>query len=426
MVPETFSLTIEKLGAQGDGIGNHDGQPVFVPLTVPGDDVTVSVKEKKRGGIYAELVSIDKPSALRGEPVCQHFGSCGGCQLQHLNDALYQNWIKERLLMALSQHGLDDVPVSSPVITSVGSRRRVALKALKTAAGVLIGFSEKNSHRVIDIQECAVTLPVITALLPHLRTLLADLLPKRGLGTLHITQTAVGLDVLIDAMAKLDLAARERLVAFANQHDLAALHWQNDSFLDPIAIRREPVMRFGGVNVPLPPASFVQASTEGENALVQAVVAACEGYGRVADLFCGLGTFTFPLAEAHQVLAVEGAKGALDSLESGRNASQRMGPKLKQIVSKHRDLFRRPLTPKELEGFDVVVIDPPRAGAVEQMKNIASSHVKRVVAVSCNPNTFARDARLLVDGGFVFESLLPVDQFLWSSHLELVGVFTRA
>lgn len=164
---------------------------------------------------------------------------------------------------------------------------------------------------------------------------------------------------------------------------------------------------------------------EGENALVCAVLDACKGYGRVADLFCGLGTFTFPLARIHQVLAAEGAKTAINALESGRNASQRVGPRLKQIVTKHRDLFRRPLMAKELEGFDAVVIDPPRAGAIEQMKNIATSNVKRVVAVSCNPNTFARDARLLVDGGFVFESVLPVDQFLWSPHLELVGVFTR-
>jgi len=237
----------------------------------------------------------------------------------------------------------------------------------------------------------------------------------------HITLTATGLDLLIDAPMELDLSARELFVAFANKHDVAAIHWRDQGFLDPVIIRREPMMNLSDVRVPLAPAAFIQATAEGEAALVQEVIAACEGYGRVADLFCGVGTFTFPLAKRHQILAVEGAKQALLALQAGAN--QATG--LKQIIAKHRDLYRRPLTPKELSAFDAVVFDPPRAGAKEQVAELAQSTVKRIVAVSCNPNTFSRDARTLVDGGYVLEKAIPVDQFLWSPHLELVGIFTR-
>lgn len=423
--PDIFSVMIDKVGAQGDGVGMYENMPVYVPMTVAGDAVTVRVKERKKSGIDAELVSIDKPSKNRREPPCKHFGECGGCQLQHLDNDFYAAWGRERLLFALKQHGFEDIHVKEPVISSVYSRRRVAFKALKTIDGLIIGFSQKHSHRIIDIQECYIASGAIMALLPDLRRLLIDVLPQKGLATLHITEASNGLDVLIDCSLELDLNARERLVSFADQHDIAALHWQNNSFLDPVAIRRAPTMSLGGVDVPLPSAGFIQATAEGEVALVSAVTAACDGFARVADLFCGLGTFTFPLAANHQVLAVEGAKTAIESLEAGRNAAQRTGPKLKQIVTRHRDLFRRPLTADEFSGFDAVVIDPPRAGALTQMQQLANSGVKRVVSVSCNPNTFARDARILAEGGFTLERILPVDQFLWSSHMELVGVFTK-
>ncbi|WP_262695450.1 23S rRNA (uracil(1939)-C(5))-methyltransferase RlmD [Kordiimonas aquimaris] len=422
---ETLKLTIESVGAQGDGVGTHEGMPVYVPMTVTGDKVTVEVAERKRGAVNAVLASIDSPSADRRKPECQHFGACGGCQLQHLGDGFYINWSKERLVRSLGQHGFEGINILEPVVTGSRSRRRVAFKALNTASGVVIGFTQKQSHRIVHVVECPITRSGIMQLLPDLRVLLHKLLPQRGLATLHITETASGLDMLIEGVAELDLDARESLVRFAETHDLAALHWQNESFLDPVAIRREPIMNFDRVKVTIPPAAFVQATLEGEKALVDAVVSACDGYRRVADLFCGLGTFTFPLAHNHQVLAIEGAKAALSSLELARNNAQRIGPKLKQIVTKHRDLFRRPMTTTELTGFDAVVIDPPRAGAIEQMRTLATSSVKRIVAVSCNPNTFARDARILVDGGYRLDSVLPVDQFLWSSHLELVAVFTK-
>jgi len=424
-VPETISVTIDRLGAQGDGIGEYEGVPVYVPFALPGERVTVSVSEKKRGGLYTQLVSVNQPSASRREPECKHFGSCGGCQLQHLDTGYYQQWIRHRAGMALSQHGFEDVTILEPFFAPVASRRRAAFKVHKGGSGVVLGFSAKNSHQIINLSECPVSSNAIMQILPALKRLLNRVLPARSVATVYCTAASNGLDILVDSNLKLDLQARELLADFAETHDIAGLHWQQDGFMDPVAIRREPVMDFAGVKVPLPPASFIQVSAACESAMVAHVVDACKGYGRVADLFCGIGTFSFPLAHDHQLLAVEGAQAAIQSLELARNASTAQGVRLKQIVTKHRDLFRRPLTAAELAGFEAVVIDPPRAGAQAQMAELAKSSVERIVSVSCNPNTFARDARILADGGYALDSVFPVDQFLWSSHLELVGVFAK-
>lgn len=424
-MPDILTVTINRLGAQGDGIGEHEGLPVYVPGALPDELVSVRVIEKKRGGLYAKLESVEKPAWQRSEPDCKHFEKCGGCQLQHLNDDFYQNWIAERASLALGQHGFDAVKVLEPVFAPRGGRRRVSFKVHKGGSGLVLGFNAKNSHQIVSLDECPVTTPAILQIVPQLKAALSKVLPARSLATVHCTVASNGLDILIDAPLSLDLAARELLANFADTLDIASLHWQQDGFMDPVSIRREPVMNFAGVKVPFPPASFIQASAYCEQAMVDHVVAACDGYGRVADLFCGLGTFSFPLALKHQVLAIEGAQQPLKCLEAGRNFSTAKGVKLKQIVSKHRDLFRRPLSATELSGFEAVVIDPPRAGAQAQMTEIAQSTVHRVVSVSCNPNTFARDARILADGGYRLDSILPVDQFLWSSHLEVVGVFTR-
>lgn len=421
MATEMFELPINALGAQGDGVGERDGTPVFVPGSMPGDLVKAAARETRRNGIYADLVDIIEESPDRQPAPCQHFGACGGCQLQFMREDVYAGWVKDRMAMALAHHGFDAALVRDPVITPAETRRRVALKALKVASGVVLGFNQRQSHQIVDVKACPVTRRELTSLFAPLRELLASLLDQRMAATVHLTLTASGVDMLVDAPKQLDLPAREALVAFANDHDIASLHWQDQGFLDPVAIRREPVMNLSGYRVPLPPASFIQASEEGEAALVGAVVEACAGYGRVADLFSGIGTFTFPLAKDHQVLAAEGAKAALDALQAGAN----IAAGLKQVIVKHRDLFRRPLSAKELEIFDAVVFDPPRAGAKEQVAELAKSSVKRIVGVSCNPNTFSRDARTLADGGYQLEYVLPVDQFLWSPHMELVGVFTR-
>ncbi len=418
---EIFDVEITSLGAQGDGVGEREGTPVFVPGTVPGDVARVAAKDVRRNGIYADLLEVTQESPDRTAPACRHFGTCGGCQLQFLKADVYAAWVKDRTAMALAHHGFDAALVKDPIITPAESRRRVALKALRVASGVVLGFNERQSHQIVDVTECPIARPELTRLFEPLRALLAAILPQRMAATVHMTVTASGVDLLVDAAKALDLADREALVDFANTHDIAAVHWQDQGFLDPVAIRREAVMDFCGARVPLPPAAFIQASDEGEAALVKAVVDACAGYGRVADLFSGIGTFTFPLARDHQVLAAEGAKNALDAMQAAANVATGF----KQIVPKHRDLFRRPLSTKELEMFEAVVFDPPRAGAKDQVEQLAGSTVSRIVAVSCNPNTFSRDARTLADGGYELESVQPVDQFLWSPHMELVGIFSR-
>ncbi|WP_262689511.1 23S rRNA (uracil(1939)-C(5))-methyltransferase RlmD [Kordiimonas aestuarii] len=421
MAADILEVTITSIGAQGDGIASHDGVPVFVPFAMPGDVARVIVKDKRRNGIYSELLEIVSESESRRAPVCAYFGACGGCQLQYMDAKTYSGWVKNRAVLALKQHGFDDVPVLDPVITPPASRRRVALKALKVAAGVVLGFNERQSHQIVDVTACPVTREELTALFEPLRRVLDAVFEAKMAATVHMTLTASGVDMMIDAPMALGLAARERLVEFAHSQDVASLHWRDQGFLDPVAIRREPVMDFAGVKVPLPPAAFIQATDEGEAALVKAVVDGCRGFGRVADLFSGIGTFTLPLAREHQVMAAEGARDALDALKAG----VLVAPDLKQVITRHRDLFRQPISATELEKVDAVVFDPPRAGAAAQVAEVAKSDVKRVVAVSCNPNTFSRDARTLADSGYVLEGVLPVDQFLWSSHLELVGTFTR-
>jgi len=420
-VTETIEVKITALGAQGDGIGDYDGDPVFVPGTTAGDLVRVEIGEKKKNGYYATIEELIEPSQNRAEPVCKHFGKCGGCQLQFLKPEAYGEWISERAVSSLAHQGVSVGELLDPVICAPHTRRRVSMKALNLPGRLILGFSERQSHQLVDVGECPVTCGEITSLLPALRAALQGVLKVRMNADVHLTYTATGVDILVDAAMELDLAAREGLVGFANDQDIAAIHWRDQGFLDPVIIRREPMMDFSGIRAPLSPAAFIQATADGEASLVNAVLAACEGYGRVADLFCGMGTFTFPLAKKHQTLAVEGSKQPLDALKAGLNQAQG----LKQVITLHRDLYRRPMSSDELSAFDAVVFDPPRAGAKEQAAELANSEVKRVVAVSCNPNSFARDAKILCAGGYRLDTLLPVDQFLWSPHLELVGVFTR-
>ncbi len=424
-MPENLTVTVDRLGARGDGLAEHAGKPVYVPMALPGETVKVQIVETRKNGLYAKLVEVANPSPQRAEPMCPHFGSCGGCQMQHLSDGLYRNWVQDRAGFALGQHGFSDVQIEAPFIASPQSRRRVALKALNTASGVVFGFNAAGSHQIVDVQECPIMHPAIWQLLPELRQLLEEILQQRALAQVHLTLSETGIDLLVDVAHEVSLQEREACVEFANTSDVAAFHWRSEGFLDPIVVRREPVMQFAGVSVPLSPGAFIQATKESESIMVERVLSACSSAGRVADLFSGLGTFALPLAKVHQVLAVEGAQESVQALQNGFNAAPSKGIKLKQVVVKHRDLFRRPLSVKELVGFDAVVIDPPRAGAQMQVEQLAQSNVQTIASVSCNPNTFARDARILVDGGYQLQSVLPVDQFLWSTHLELIGIFTR-
>jgi 23S rRNA (uracil1939-C5)-methyltransferase len=412
-------LTIAEVGARGDGIASFEGARIFVPLTVPGDRVRVRLGESKGDGVRGDLLEVLEPGPGRGEPPCGHFGTCGGCTLQHMDDDSYAAWKVGLIRAALARVRLDDVPFELLARTAAGGRRRARLAALKRGRKVWLGFNERLSHRLVDVSACPVLVPRLESLLAPLRAVLAEALPDGGACDVVVADLEGGTDLLLVGPKALDRAARERLVAFGETAGVARLSWQPDerSAPEPVAHRSPVVARFAGVSVVPPPGAFLQASAAGEAALVAAVLESVGPAGRVADLFAGLGTFSIPLAQRSAVHAVEGDAAALAALS---RAVQGL-----RLTTERRNLFENPLTPKELARFDAVVFDPPRAGAPEQAKALAESKVPLVVAVSCNPASFARDARTLVDGGYAFKRVYPVDQFLWSAHVEVVGVFSR-
>lgn len=391
---------VVRLAARGDGVA-ADGR--FVALAAPGDRVLAD------GTV--------EPGPNHPTPPCHHFPECGGCQMQHVADAAYLQWMGERIAHALAQASVAIGQLMPAHLSPPRRRRRATLKAVKSGGAVTLGFHVEGTHRVLDLTQCWVLHPELFALLAPLRLLLASLLRDGDGGGVSLTLTDTGIDALLPNVATTP-RAWAAMTAFAATHDLARLSVEGAGGIETVALARVPAVRLGGAVVEVPPAPFLQATADGEAALVAAVLAAAAGAAKVADLFCGLGTFALPLAAAaaKRVTAVDAAGPAIAALAAAGGT---------RIVTEHRDLFRRPLTPQELARFDAVVFDPPRAGAKAQVEELARSTVPRVIAVSCNPATFARDAAALTGGGYMLRRLWPVGQFRWSSHLELVAEFTR-
>lgn len=411
------SFRVERMGAQGDGVvAGPAGRPAFAPLTLPGEIIEAEAPSE-----WLEDIAVVTPSADRVEPPCPHFGVCGGCSLQHWAMAPYTAWKVDLLRQALAREHIE-TDILPAVTVPPGSRRRVALHARRVGREIVLGFKGRRSWTVTPIETCIIADPRIVAALPGLRAVAKPFLehPKSA-PILHVTLTATGLDVDVTGVeAKgggLSADARVRAAGAAQAMDLARLTLAGETLYGA----RQPVVRFGPAAVVLPPGGFLQAVEAAERAMAAAVVQAVAGAPRVADLFCGAGTFTFPLAAHSAVTALDSAPAAIAALSAARGAT----PGLKAVTAEVRDLFRRPLPAAEMKKLDAVVFDPPRAGAFEQAGEIARSGVGLAVAVSCNPQTFARDAGVLIANGFQLESVLPVDQFLWSAHLELVGVFRR-
>lgn len=394
-----FSPVI-RLAARGDGV-TADGR--FVALAAPGDTVAAD------GTVM--------PGPNHATPPCSHFPECGGCQMQHVSDAAYMAWMAERIAFALAQAGITIRELMPAHLSPPLSRRRTTISVVRAGTTVTLGFHVEGTHRVLDLHECWVLRPELFALLAPLHPLLARLLRDGDGGGVSLTLTDTGIDALLSNVAA-GARARRLLADFAAAHDLARLSIEGPGGIELVALARTPVVQMGGVTVEVPPAPFLQATPDGEAALVNAVLSGCAGARRVADLFSGLGTFTLPLmAAGARVTAMDAAGPSITAL--GRAG----GPRLS---TEHRDLFRRPLTVAELEPFDAVVFDPPRAGARAQAAELALSTVPRVVAVSCNPATFARDAAAIVAGGYRLGRLWPVGQFRWSNHVELVAEFLRS
>lgn len=415
-------VTVGSVGARGDGVAEADGRRWYVPLAAPGDRLVVRPGAKRGDGTEAEIAEILAPGPDRADPPCPRFGDCGGCALQHLTDDARGDWTRGRVVEALARVGLGAVAVAPTVATPPGDRRRATLVAERRGRRVTIGFNARRSHRIVPPDGCRVLDPRILALLGPLADVLAVTMPDGGRIDVAVTLLDDGADVVFVGRLPLDLAARERLAAFAEAADLARLSLRAGTAapVEPLAHRRAGVLSIGGVPVSPPPGGFLQASPSGEAALRRLVADGVGRARRIADLFAGSGTFALPLAAAGAAVhAVEGDAAAVATL---RAAAVRVAG----VTVERRDLDRDPVPAGDLARFDAVVFDPPRAGADAQAREIARSGVPRVVGVSCNPASFARDARTLVDAGYALTAVTPVDQFLWSAHVELVGVFGRA
>jgi 23S rRNA (uracil1939-C5)-methyltransferase len=401
-------VSIERLGLHGDGIA---AGPVFVPRTMPGEYVEGDVVD---GRMDAPRIVTPSPERVRAQ--CVHYKSCGGCALQHASDDFVARWKIEIVRTALAARGIeanpDEIDTSPP-----RSRRRAVLSARRTKAGPLIGFHAPRSDAITRVPGCVLLHPGVMAAIPSLESLVAAGGSRKGTMRLAVSLSQAGPDVSVSGGKPLDGNLASELAGIAGKAGLARLMWDGE----PVALAAAPTQAFGKANVTPPPGAFLQATAEGEAALLREVRRAVGPAARVVDLFAGCGTFSLPLADAAEVHAVEGEADMLAALDAGwRGASG-----LKRVTTETRDLFRRPLLADELDRFNAIVIDPPRAGAEAQMIEIAKSNVARVASVSCNPITFARDSRLLLDAGFRLDRLVVIDQFRWSTHIEIAAAFSR-
>ncbi|MGN8168847.1 class I SAM-dependent RNA methyltransferase [Agrobacterium sp. 22117] len=414
----TQTVKIQSLGAQGDGIAHCPDGTVYVPFTLPGETVAIA-RVKDQGTI----MSITEASPDRREPACRHFGpdgkngTCGGCSLQHVQDEPYHDFKRNLVVAALRSKGLD-VEVDPLVICRPGERRRVVFTARKTEKGLLLGFSQANSHHIVAIEECPIAAPAIVSRLDAIRAIGLPLASNAEPFRITVMETLSGLDIAVDGIKSVNDKQRRALTeTVLSMRGIARVSLSGEILIEP----QKPVIEFGSVKVAPPAGSFVQATKVAEEAMAERVVAHVGKSKRIADLFCGTGTFTLRLARVGKVHGVEAEDKPLKSLDfAARNT-----PGLKPVTTERRDLFRHPLIAKELKLYDAVVFDPPRAGAEAQCKELARSTVKKIVAVSCNPLSFARDLSILVEGGYRITSVTPIDQFLWSPHVEAVATLEK-
>jgi 23S rRNA (uracil1939-C5)-methyltransferase len=404
-------LAIDHMGHRGDGVAHSPDGSVFVPYSLPGETV-----EAERKGDRANIVSLIEASPERVEPICPHFGTCGGCAVQHWREESYRAWKRDLVVSALAQARIE-APVGELIDAHGEGRRRAVLHARRGGRKVLVvGFTGRRSHMVVPIDQCPIFAPPLERALAIAWKLAEPLEPGGKPLDLHFTATDVGLDVDVRGSGPLEPAVIEALGAVAREEKLARVTRHGEI----VAQLTEPVLKIGKASVVPPPGVFLQPTAAGEAALASLVLEAVGNVKRVADLFSGIGTFALRLAENAQVLAVDSDDGAIAALNKAKHA-----PGLKPIETKARDLFRSPLTAGEIVPCKVVVLDPPRQGAEAQARELGHSGANRIVYVSCNPASFARDAEILIAAGFRLERVVPVDQFRYSAHIELVGVFTR-
>ena len=404
-------VTIKRLGAKADGIAEGASGPVFVPKVLPGETVTI-----ERDGSHAHLVSVDAPSPQRETPFCPYFDACGGCATQHMKHGFYQAWKQETLVHTLHQARIE-APVE-PLIDAHGDGRRRVTLHVRYPDRMHVGYMAARSHQIVEIAFCPIAEPLLKEQAPGIARAIGEHLKSaRKPLDVQITTTQTGFDVDVRGHGPLKDKDRLSLIDLAARLDLSRLSIHGDVIVE----RRPPAIPMGRSAVVPPAGSFLQATRLGEETLAGLVTGACERAKRVADLFAGSGPFSLRLAEKAEVHAVEYDQGSMAALDKAFRAT----PGLRRVSTEARDLFRRPLLTPELNAFDAVVLDPPRAGAEAQAKQLAVSKVPLVVSVSCDAATFARDAAILIAGGYRLERVTPVDQFKHSPHLEVVGILRK-
>jgi 23S rRNA (uracil1939-C5)-methyltransferase len=415
-----LTLDILEMGARGDGIAEPDGERFFVPFTLPGEVVEAEPIDRRGEGIVAELVQVLAPSRHRETPPCAHFGVCGGCALQHWRHDAYSAWKAGLIGRALKQRGVTVPAFEPPLLGAPGERRRVDFVVRRQGRHVRAGFHERASARVVDVGLCVIARPPLTALLEPLRSALAEVLPEGSAADAIANETDGGIDLLLRPHRRLSLSIdqRQALVDLAGRTNLARLSWGDRADPEPIVTRRPPLLALGEAAVEPPPGAFLQATKRGELAMREAVNGWIGGATKVADLFAGVGSLS--LGRPGRLALFESDRPSVAAVDA---AARKIGGN--RVVVERRDLFRNPLLAAQLDAFDAIVLDPPRAGAAAQVAEIARSTVRRVVYASCDPGSFARDARVLQDAGYRLEKLRAIDQFLWSAHLESISLFSN-
>jgi 23S rRNA (uracil1939-C5)-methyltransferase len=406
-------LSIARLGARGDGVADTPAGTLYVPYTLPGE--IAEVDQWPGHADRRHLIKVDSASPDRIAPICPHFGTCGGCALQHLATARYRDWKRALVTEALAKAGLD-AAVDDLIDAHGDGRRRAVFHARRGTHDVLeVGFAALKAHRVVAIDRCPILAPGLDGAIETAWAIAEALAGTRKPLDIQVTATDSGLDVDVRGSGPLPSAMIAALSRVAEQHRLARLTRHGELVL----MRTPPVIAFGAAQVTLPPGSFLQATAAGEQALAALVGAHCSRAKHVADLFCGVGPFALRLAAKSRISAFDSDSDAVTALQKAATSTSGLKP----IKAEARDLFRRPLMPQELRDYDTVVFDPPRQGAQAQVTQLAASKIAVVVAVSCNVATFARDARILIDGGYRIEGVTPVDQFRHTPHVELVARF---
>jgi len=408
-------LVIDHVGHRGDGVSLSTGEALFVPYTLPGETVEAALvpghPDRRR------LLVLETASPERIPPFCPHFGICGGCAIQHWQVARYQAWKRNLVVDTLAGAKLD-CEVAELIDAHGAGRRRATFHARMGTHEILkVGFSAANSHEIVPIDHCPILDPGLKGALEAAWALSEALKPTGKPLDIQVTATSNGLDVDIRGSGPLPSSRVTALSRLAEQHGLARLTRHGELVL----MRKPPVIAIGAAQVTLPPGSFLQATVAGEATLAKLVQERIGRAKRIADLFCGVGPFALRLASVAQIAAFDSDAGAVSALQKAASATSGLKP----VKAEARDLFRRPLMPQELREIDAVVFDPPRQGAQAQAQQLAASKVAVVIAVSCNVATFARDIKLLIDGGYKLETVVPVDQFRHSPHVELVARLVR-